>query len=74
MSYYKRAIVSTEKVKGRESVELIPMYQGMGRVEQSKGDIADHEKAIHYFQKAHEIASKRSVVLNLFSCSVNYVM
>ena len=59
MSYYKRAIVCTEKLKGRDSSDLIGMYQGLGRVEQSRGELADHEKAIHYFQKAHEIASKR---------------
>ena len=59
MSYYKRAVKLVERTQGVNSTQLVSLYQGLGRVEQSKGDIADHEKAIQYFVKAHEVASTR---------------
>ena len=59
MLYFKRAVKLVERTQGVNSTQLVSLYQGLGRVEQSKGDIADHEKAIQYFVKAHEVASTR---------------
>ncbi|XP_019643659.1 PREDICTED: tetratricopeptide repeat protein 23-like [Branchiostoma belcheri] len=41
---------------GEDSVQLIPVYQDLGRIEQSKGDDTDHDKAVEYFLQAHSIS------------------
>lgn len=43
-------------------MELVPVYQGLGKVEQSRGEHANHEKAIEYFTQAHSIASARYII------------
>lgn len=58
-SYYEKALVLMEKKYSSGSEELVPIYQALGRVEQSQGDVTNHEKAIGYFVKAHSIASEQ---------------
>ncbi|XP_078687110.1 tetratricopeptide repeat protein 23-like [Branchiostoma floridae x Branchiostoma belcheri] len=41
---------------GEDSVQLIPVYQDLGRIEQSKGEDTDHDKAVEYFLQAHSIS------------------
>ncbi|KAK3602303.1 hypothetical protein CHS0354_001738 [Potamilus streckersoni] len=41
---------------GEDSVQLIPIFQECGRLEQSKGRHANHEKVIEMFLQAHSIA------------------
>ena len=47
------------KKHGKDAVELIPVYQALGRVEQSKGEHADHEMALENLMQAHSIANAR---------------
>ncbi|KAK6184804.1 hypothetical protein SNE40_007188 [Patella caerulea] len=42
---------------GEDALQLIPVYQEYGRLEQSKGRHANHDKAIEQFLQAHSIAS-----------------
>ncbi|KAK2181197.1 hypothetical protein NP493_407g05026 [Ridgeia piscesae] len=56
-SYYEKVLDLTKRRYGNEAIQLIPVYQGLGRVEQSKGKHADHETAIEYYLQAHTIAS-----------------
>ena len=49
------------KKHGKDALELIPVYQALGRMEQSKGDHADHDHALENFMQAHSIASARFV-------------
>jgi hypothetical protein len=44
---------------GKDAIELIPVYQALGRMEQSKGQHADHEAAIEHFLQAYSIASAK---------------
>ena len=48
-----------ERRYGEDALELVPVYQGLGRVEQSKGKHADHDRAIEHFIQAHSIATAR---------------
>ncbi|CAH1790174.1 unnamed protein product [Owenia fusiformis] len=54
--YFERAL-EIVKLKGDDCPELIPIYQSLGKVEQSKGKHADHEHAIEMFLQAHSISS-----------------
>ncbi|ELT89607.1 hypothetical protein CAPTEDRAFT_190411 [Capitella teleta] len=57
MTYFEKTLDFLEKKHGPDSAYLIPIYQNLGTVEQSKGSHADQEKAIDYFLQAHSIAS-----------------
>ncbi|XP_074649987.1 tetratricopeptide repeat protein 23-like [Tubulanus polymorphus] len=57
MTYYEHAKDLITKSKGADSLDLIPIYQGMGQVEQSKGKHANQEHAIEMYLQGHSIAS-----------------
>ncbi|XP_072173510.1 tetratricopeptide repeat protein 23-like [Diadema setosum] len=57
--FYEKAIRLTEEQYGSDSPELIPIYQDMGRLEQSKKDMANHDRATDHFLQAHSIAVSR---------------
>ncbi|XP_022084776.1 tetratricopeptide repeat protein 23-like [Acanthaster planci] len=54
-SYYEKGVRLTEKHHGTDSLELIPIYQDLGKLEQSKGRHANHDKAVEYYLQAHSI-------------------
>ncbi len=56
---YDKALGQMEEKYGKDSVELIAVYQAMGRIEQSMGDHANHEQAIEHFLQAHSIAANK---------------
>ncbi|XP_071789087.1 tetratricopeptide repeat protein 23-like [Asterias amurensis] len=58
-SYYEKAVRLTEKHNGSDSLELIPIYQDLGKLEQSKGKHANHDKAVEYYLQAHSITVAR---------------
>lgn len=53
---YDKVIDLTRRRFGDDAIELIPLYQECGRLEQSKGRHANHDKAIDMFLQAHSIA------------------
>ncbi|XP_071941332.1 tetratricopeptide repeat protein 23-like isoform X2 [Antedon mediterranea] len=59
-TYYEKAIKLIKGDSGKESSDLVAVYQDMGRLEQSKKDKADHDRAVEYFLQAHSIASSSS--------------
>ncbi|KAH3868171.1 tetratricopeptide repeat protein 23-like [Dreissena polymorpha] len=56
---YDKVIDLTKRRLGDDAVELIELYQESGRLEQSKGRHANHDKAIEQFLQAHSIAASR---------------
>ncbi|XP_070178706.1 tetratricopeptide repeat protein 23-like isoform X4 [Littorina saxatilis] len=54
---YDKAIDLMEKVYGRDSLRLISVLHDYGKLEQSKGRHANHQKAIDLFQQAHDVAT-----------------
>ncbi|KAL8559959.1 hypothetical protein ACOMHN_041430 [Nucella lapillus] len=54
---YDKAVDLMEKVYGRDSLRLITVLHDYGKLEQSKGRHANHEKVIDLFQQAHDVAS-----------------
>ncbi|KAK7497857.1 hypothetical protein BaRGS_00010991 [Batillaria attramentaria] len=54
---YDKAIELMERVYGRDSLRLIHVLHDYGKLEQSKGRHANHEKAIDLFQQAHDVAT-----------------
>lgn len=54
---YDKVIDLTKRRYGQDAVELIQLYQEGGRLEQSKGRHANHDKAIDMFLQAHSIAA-----------------
>ncbi|KAL4216790.1 TeTratriCopeptide repeat [Mactra antiquata] len=56
-SLYDKVIDLTRRRFGEDAVELIQLYQDAGRLEQSKGRVANHDKAIELFLQAHSIAA-----------------
>lgn len=54
---FDKVIDLTRRRYGDDAVELIPIYQECGRLEQSKGRHANHEKAIEMFLQAHSVAA-----------------
>ncbi|XP_033124203.1 tetratricopeptide repeat protein 23-like isoform X2 [Anneissia japonica] len=59
-TYFEKALKLIEEDSGSGSSQLVPVYQDMGRLEQSKKDKADHDRAVEYFLQAHSIASSNS--------------
>ena len=57
IAYFDKALHVLDNRYGPDSIELVPVYQGLGKVEQSKGSNADHDRAIEYFTQAHAITS-----------------
>nr|XP_022304163.1 tetratricopeptide repeat protein 23-like [Crassostrea virginica] len=55
-SQYDKLLRLMEDRHGEDSKLLIPVYQECGKLEQSKGRYANHEKAIDMFLQAHSIA------------------
>ncbi|XP_052785685.1 tetratricopeptide repeat protein 23-like [Mya arenaria] len=58
-SEYDKVIDLTKRRYGEDALELIELYQENGRLEQSKGRHANHDKAIEMFLQAHSIAAAR---------------
>ncbi|XP_038077747.1 tetratricopeptide repeat protein 23-like [Patiria miniata] len=58
-SYYEKAVRLTEKHHGSDSLELIAIYQDLGKLEQSKGRHSNHDKAVEYYLQAHSITVAR---------------
>lgn len=56
-TYFEKVLGIMEVKYGEDSPELIPVYQGLGLVEQSHGPTSNHEKAIEHYLQAHSIAS-----------------
>lgn len=56
-TYYEKVVDLTKRKYRKDAIQLIPVYQGFGRMEQSKGKHADHETAIEYYLQAHTIAT-----------------
>ncbi|XP_053390845.1 tetratricopeptide repeat protein 23-like [Mercenaria mercenaria] len=56
-SQYDKVIDLTKRRYGEDAIELIQLYQEGGRLEQSKGRLANHDKAIDMFLQAHSIAA-----------------
>ncbi|XP_072032841.1 tetratricopeptide repeat protein 23-like [Amphiura filiformis] len=54
--YYEQAMKKVEKNYGNDSMELIAIYQDMGKLEQSKGKHADHDKATESYLQAYSIS------------------
>lgn len=46
-----------EKIHGKESPHLIPVYIEWAKLEQSRGKESNHERAIDILQRAHSVAS-----------------
>lgn len=57
--FYEKAIRLTEEQYGNDSPELIQIYQDMGRLEQSKREHANQDRATEHFLQAHSIAVAR---------------
>eukprot|EP00057_Strongylocentrotus_purpuratus_P023164 XP_011677638.1 PREDICTED: tetratricopeptide repeat protein 23 [Strongylocentrotus purpuratus] len=57
--FYEKAIQLTEEEYGNDSPDLIPIYQDLGRLEQSKKEHANQDKATEHFLQAHSIAVAR---------------
>lgn len=55
-SQYDKLLKLMEDRYGDDSILLIPVYQECGKLEQSKGRYANHERAIDMFLQAHSIA------------------
>ncbi|XP_069101755.1 tetratricopeptide repeat protein 23-like [Argopecten irradians] len=55
-SQYDKLLDQMESHYGKDSMELVPVYQENGQLEQSKGRHADHDKAIEMYLQAHSIA------------------
>lgn len=58
-SYFEKAITLIEENHGKESLQLIPVYQDLGKLEQSKGKHANHDQAVEAFLQAHQIAVEK---------------
>ncbi|XP_070536076.1 tetratricopeptide repeat protein 23-like [Ptychodera flava] len=56
-SCFDKAVDLIKRNYGKDSAELIPVYQDMGRLEQSKGKHANHDHAIEMYLQAHSIAN-----------------
>ncbi|XP_077987971.1 tetratricopeptide repeat protein 23-like [Glandiceps talaboti] len=54
---FDKAIDLIKKNYGKDSPELIPVYQDLGRLEQSKDKHANHDRAIEMYLQAHSIAT-----------------
>lgn len=56
ISYFDKAIDLISRTHGKDSIKLIQVHQDLGKVEQSKGRHANHERAIEMYLQAHSIA------------------
>ncbi|XP_021367648.1 tetratricopeptide repeat protein 23-like [Mizuhopecten yessoensis] len=55
-SQYDKLLDQMQAHYGKDSMELVPVYQENGQLEQSKGRHANHDKAIEMYLQAHSIA------------------
>ena len=60
IAYFEEAIDLIQSEYGDDSVKLIPLYQMVGKVEQSR-DGANHSKSIDAYLQAHSIANAKYV-------------
>ncbi|XP_064595975.1 LOW QUALITY PROTEIN: tetratricopeptide repeat protein 23-like [Liolophura sinensis] len=56
-SRYGEGLEQIQRSLGDDHIDLIPVYQEMGKLEQMKGRHANHDHAIEMFLQAHSVAA-----------------
>ncbi|XP_064646787.1 tetratricopeptide repeat protein 23-like [Lineus longissimus] len=56
--FLEKAIDLIKLVHGDDSIDLIPVYQSIGQVEQAKGKLANQSRAVEMYYQAHVVASE----------------
>lgn len=57
-NYYHDVCFMIKNMKGENSEDLIPIYQFLGRIEQSNSSLSNHSKVIEFYLTAHNITNK----------------